>query len=294
MELSTSTNIIFERDNGFDTDIERTIRLCHAAGYRVLDFCFHDLTRFESPIFSENWEGYFQHLRSIADELGIQFKQGHAVVYDFCKIDNRHQYFQELMRKCVIGAEILGVEWLVVHPSTDFSVANWREVSKEKNIRYFTELVAFAREHHVKIAVENMWDLHIAPKRLYCTAIEELIELVDAVDGLGICYDVEHGAIMQLDQQKTLQLIGHRLKVLHVSDYTNATDIHLLPYMGKIDWQEVLVALKSIQFDGLFNFEIHRFLVHMPKALYLSSLRLSVEIGQQLVQIYEELTVCND
>lgn len=289
MELSTSTNIIFERENGYDTNIKRTIQLCAQAGYHVFDFCFHDLTRFDSPIFSSDWREYFESIRKLGDSLGVKFRQGHAVVYDFCNPNVDHAYFSILMEKCIIGAEILGVEWLVVHPSTDFSVANVAEVSKQKNVAYFTKLVAFANQHHVQIAVENMWDLHIAPKKLYCTSIEELIDLVDSVEGLGICYDVEHAAIMQFPQQKMLELIGPRLKVLHVSDFTSVIDIHLLPYMGHIDWMEVLQALHAIHFNGLFNFEIHRYLVHVPEKLYLPALQFSLTVGQQLVDRYAEL-----
>ncbi|UEA31012.1 hypothetical protein [Granulicatella elegans] len=73
MELSISTNVIFERENGYDTDIERTIKLCSKAGYKILDFCFHDLTRFDSPIFTENWKNYFISLKELADELDIKF-----------------------------------------------------------------------------------------------------------------------------------------------------------------------------------------------------------------------------
>ena len=112
MELSISTNVIFERKNGYDTDIERTIKLCSKAGYKILDFCFHDLTRFDSPIFTENWKNYFKSLRKLADELDIKFKQGHSVVYDFCNPNIDHKLYKDLTEKCIIGAEILGVEWL--------------------------------------------------------------------------------------------------------------------------------------------------------------------------------------
>ena len=71
MELSISTNVIFERENGYDTDIERTIKLCSKAGYKILDFCFHDLTRFDSPIFTENWKNYFISLRELADDIQL-------------------------------------------------------------------------------------------------------------------------------------------------------------------------------------------------------------------------------
>lgn len=291
MELSISTNVIFEREKGIDTNLNRTIRLCSAAGYQVLDFCFHDLTRYDSFIFSDDWMQSFQQLRTLADNLSIKFKLGHAVVYDFCNAKINHSYYNDLMKKCIIGSEILGIEWLVVHPSTDFENINKVRVSKQKNINYFSNLVKFASQHNVKIAVENMWDLHIAPKKLYCTSIEELIDLVDSVEGLGICLDVEHASIMNIDLKLCMEAIGNRLKVLHISDYLNKEDIHLLPYMGKCDWDTVLEALKKNQFNGLFNLEIHRYLVHIPEELFLPALQFSVQVGTKMIKDFQRIKI---
>ena len=51
MKLSTSTNMVFERINMEPISQERGILLCVQAGYRVFDFCFHDLITFKSPFF---------------------------------------------------------------------------------------------------------------------------------------------------------------------------------------------------------------------------------------------------
>ena len=58
MKLSTSTNMVFERINMEPISQERGILLCVQAGYRVFDFCFHDLITFKSPFLDERWEAY--------------------------------------------------------------------------------------------------------------------------------------------------------------------------------------------------------------------------------------------
>ena len=100
---------------------------------------------------------------------------------------------------------------------------------------------------------------------------------------------MEHAAIMEMNQIECMKLIGNRLKVLHVSDYLNVKDIHLLPYMGKSNWKEIMEGLRNVNYDGLFNFEIHRFLVNIPEDLYLLSLKYSFEIGKKLLHINEEM-----
>ncbi|MER0122481.1 sugar phosphate isomerase/epimerase [Streptococcus sp. ZJ93] len=284
MELSTSTNILFERRDGELIPQEKVIRLCAEAGYTILDFCFHDLITYESPLKTDSWEDYFHFIKKVAADCNIRFQQGHAIVYDFCRTDIDHQLYDELFRRCIVGANILGIKWLVVHPSTVRDEVLFKAKSKRKNIEFFQKWVTVAKDYQVSFAVENMWDLHIQPIRQYCVEVEELIELVDAVPGLGACWDCEHAEIMQIDQGQALEALGHRLKALHISDYTNEKDIHLLPYLGNSNWDAIFTALRNIQYDGVFNFEIHKYLVNMPHELIPEAMKFSVSIGQYMIE----------
>ena len=46
-----------------------------------------------------------------------------------------------------------------------------------------------------------------------------------------------------------------KIKVLHIHDNHGMNDEHLIPYMGVIDWKEFVLALKEIEFDGVFSME---------------------------------------
>ncbi|MGM0125575.1 hypothetical protein IGI37_002974 [Enterococcus sp. AZ194] len=285
MRLSTSTNILFERTYEAPVDPLQCMEICQRAGYTVLDFCFHDLTTYASDFMTDNWKAYMNRVKAKADELGIEFSQGHAVVYDFCRPEVDHQHFEEILKKCIEGAGILGIKWLVMHPSTVMDTAEPYKDSRKENIRFFTKWCEFAKQHQVGLAIENMWDCHISPIKLYCTTAEEMVDLIDAVPGLGACWDAEHGAIMQQNQAKALQLLGHRLKATHISDYTNVQDIHLLPYLGKTDWDEVMAAFASIDYEGDFDLEIHRYLTKMPMENVEQAIALSFQIGQSLLEL---------
>lgn len=288
MKLSTSTNILFERKNCSPIDPLESIALCAKAGFKKLDFCFHDLTTYQSQFLTDSWKEYMHNVRKLSNQLNIEFGQGHAVVYDFCAKDIDHGYHENILKRCIQGASILGIKWLVMHPSTMTETARPFADSKLRNVAFFTKWCKFAKQYNVGLAVENMWDCHVAPLKLYCTTAEELIDLVDSVPGLGICWDVEHGGIQKIDQKKSLQLIGNRLKATHISDYTNSQDIHLLPFLGRIDWNEVMESFSSIDYEGDFSLEIHRYLTTMPLKNTELAIKLSYEIGSTLIEMYEE------
>lgn len=294
MRLATSTSILFERAHGEPIEPSICLKICAEAGYRVMDFCFHDLTTFDSPFLGDDWQEYLSELRVLADSYQIEFSQGHAIVYDFCLENLDHAYYREMMKRCVIGSQLLGIPWLVVHPSTVRDTAWMVRDSKVANLVFFKELSELAKCYHVGIAIENMWDFHLNPLRSYCTSVEELIDLVDSLDSVGICWDAEHGAIMQQNQKKSLKAIGTRLKATHISDYTNGRDIHLLPFLGHVNWEEIMEAFSEIEYSGDFTLEIHRYLTKMPMDAVNQAIKLSYVVGQSLLKDYQELKMRNE
>lgn len=289
MELSTSTNILFERIGMEPVEQKTAIELCARAGYRVLDFCFHDLITYDSPFLGDEWERYTELMIQTAKDCGIVYGQAHANVYDFLNPKADHAFHQKMMERSILASERMGIPWLVIHPSTDFSAAAQFRDSRAGNIAYISRLAEFAGRHHVGIAVENMWDLHIAPRRYYADNAEELTDLVDAIDmdHVGICWDLEHASIMKQNQRTSMELMGKRLKVTHVSDQTGVTNIHVLPFQGVTDWREALEALADIGYEGNLNYEAQWFLNKVPMELALPSLIYSVEVGNYLIGLYE-------
>lgn len=290
MKLSTSTNMLFERIQMEPVEQKTAIELCAKAGYEVLDFCFHDLITYESPFVGDSWEAYTELMVETADRCRVSFGQAHANVYDFLNPKADHVFHRMVMERSVLASERMGIPWLVIHPSTDFSAPAMIRASRLGNIDYISRLAEYAGRHHVGIAVENMWDLHLAPRRYYADNAEELVELVDAIDmeHVGICWDLEHASIMKQDQKKAMELMGKRLKVTHVSDQTGVNNIHVMPFQGVTDWNEAMEALADIGYEGNLNFEAQWFLNKVPMGLVMPSLVYSVEVGNYLIGLYEK------
>ena len=51
-------------------------------------------------------------------------------------------------------------------------------------------------------------------------------------------------------------MLGNRVKTLHISDHDYLDEQHWLPGEGKINWKEVVSALKEIGYEGVFNYEV--------------------------------------
>lgn len=289
MRLATSTNMIFERPHGELYEIEKCIKLCSEAGYKVMDLSFHDLTTIKSPFIGADWESYLYKLKAFADSNDVEFSQGHATLYDFCNPNEDHQLKDEWMRKSIKGAGIMGIKWLVIHPSTCYTTATPVQTSKGKNVKQFREYAEYAAQFNVGLALENMWDLSLAPKRRYTSNSEELVDLVDSIDrnNVGICWDVQHASIQEENQGLAIRHIGNRLKATHISDQTGLDNIHILPYQGVTDWDDVLQAFADIDYQGDFSYEMQHYLKRAPEELFIPALTFSYEVGQYLLNKIE-------
>lgn len=290
MRLSTSTCIYFNRPDGSKASILDTIELCSQAGYRVMDMNFHDCSVFDTPFKKDGWKEWIYQIKEKAEQCNIEFSQAHSHFYNFCDSGTEgREALDEYIYRGVIGASILKIPWLVIHAATDFDSPTPVRSSKEKTMEYLKPRIALAAECGVGIAIENLWELNISPKRRYTSNAEEVVDLVDALsrefDNVGVCWDVEHSGIMRQNLRSQLQLVGKRLKATHISDYLDVREDHILPFQGKMDWREVMEAFESVDYQGDFTYEIHRYTMRMPRELVPSALKHSVAVGEYLLRL---------
>jgi sugar phosphate isomerase/epimerase len=287
MLLATSLNVFTE----VDVPIEEQLDRCAAAGFEAVDFNLIDyrpeqlgrMTQGQHP-----W-GYARSLRSHAERVGLRWVQAHAPGYGVPSAvdpDGRLAY----CRHCLEWAAALGVEWMVFHPLSHANGghdATHLEGQKRANMRLFEDLLETAAPLGVGIAIENMADVFASEngRRVYCATPAELIDLVDALDHplVGICWDVGHAHLQRLDQRQALRAVGPRLKATHIQDNDGASDQHLLPYRGGIDWPVVMAALREIGYAGAFCYEAHNAIRVLPDELRDGALRHAAELGRYLL-----------
>ena len=182
----------------------------------------------------------------------------------------------------------------------------------KKNIEFYKPLLEIAEEYHTGIVIENLFDTyhyplgvsgsseksdrrannHMIAQRRFGTNPEELLELVDELstdfNNVGICWDFGHANEAGLNQTECLQLLGKRIKALHVNDNFAVFDEHLTPFCGSIRWEEIMPQLRKIGYDGCFTYENMKFFSRLPEELVEAALSYSLKVAEYLVSLYEE------
>lgn len=129
-------------------------------------------------ILIDRWQSYMEEMKRTGEACGVEFALGHAVVYDFCSGTIDREYYDSLMERCILGAEILGIAWLVLHPSTMETERFLpdKPESKKANLAFFQKWGNFALDHGVGLAVEGMWDSTLDVEAKYAISVDELID----------------------------------------------------------------------------------------------------------------------
>ncbi|NLJ86531.1 MAG: sugar phosphate isomerase/epimerase [Firmicutes bacterium] len=289
MRLSTST-CIHERvcwgEEIFYT-CEESITACFKAGYRVLDMNYATYSRGTLPMTQPNWEDWVKKLRELADSYGIEFSQAHAHFYEWGGLSAEEETWnEELMRRSIIGAGLVGAKWLVIHPgSVHDDIWYSYKKSLEANVEAFKKYADLAAKHNVNIAIENM--IESRETRRYASSTEELLELLDVLDDpiFGICWDFGHAHLAKVDQCEALRTIGKNLKALHVADNRGEKDDHIAPYFGTIVWEPIMKTLKEIEYEGDFTYEIHNFTNGLPHGMHDQAIRFTYELGMFMLDL---------
>lgn len=291
MNIVTSTNILCERINSCYIPVEDSIGMCAKAGYRELDLCFVDLVNQNTDFLKDNWKEYVAGLGMLAQKLGISFVQAHAPIHDFCRNPEQGKWMEELVKRSIEGAGLLGIPWIVIHPSTGVEGRRISGDTHAKNVAYFSEMADYAAKFGVGIAIENMWGTTKEGIARYAIRAEELNNLIKEIGkkNVGACWDTEHCGIEGNSQTQSIRLLGKSIKATHISDQTAHNNIHILPYTGFTDWDEVLGAFGEIGYDGVFAFEIQHYLLAMPKELLPEAVIFSRRVGEEMIGKMERL-----
>ena len=163
----------------------------------------------------------------------------------------------EKMKRSIRAAALLGTKYWVVHPLMPYGTGDLVHGGVEDtwkiNVEFFSELGAFAKEQGVVICFENMPFLPFS-----ISVPEKIVELIKTLDceNIKMCLDTGHvGVFRALSVGDCIRKCGEHIKVLHIHDNLGDSDSHLFPTKGKIDWNDVSLALREINFDGVFSLE---------------------------------------
>lgn len=156
------------------------------------------------------------------------------------------EYYTELIKRGIS----IGIKTFVIHPCSVEPIEEdeRREIRMKYSKECLDTLAEIAHNYDAVIAVENL------PRSCLARNSKELLELLESNDKLRVCYDTNH--LLDQDSLEFINAVGDKIVTLHVSDYDFINERHWLPGEGKLDWQEILKALKDIGYDGPWMYEL--------------------------------------
>ncbi len=243
MRLSASTRLTDNLCRPFTDEI----KIMKSFGFEGLDFNLnHDL----SIMLGDNWRERVEKTAEKSYQYDLPVIQTH-LPYKYLRGAGPQAAEIRAVEEAIIATEIMGSPYAVFHAISPYDGA----LGASETYEFYMPVRDFAQRHNVKLLVEVMPD--------YCTyplTAEDLCYISDKME-IGVCWDTGHYNVNKAgrdaNQGDQLRTLGSRLKALHVNDNSGGrVDEHLAPYLGSIDWDDLVPVLKEIGYEGDFNFEV--------------------------------------
>ena len=97
-----------------------------------------------------------------------------------------------------------------------------------------------------------------------CSHHDDFVKHIDLVSSpyLAGCLDIGHAAMKGLNTsiKESILALSHRLQALHIHDNDKWHDSHQIPFSMDIDFEEMVSALKQINYKGYITLEADSYL----------------------------------
>jgi sugar phosphate isomerase/epimerase len=186
-----------------------------------------------------------------AQKAGITLWSGHIPfgrTWDISTADpQQRQQVLAKVREAMEVCAMLKLQKAVIHASAEPIKEQERAarlaVAKE-SLRQLTPQFA---QHRIQLALEDL------PRTCLGNASEEILWLIQGIDGLGVCFDTNH--LLKEKPEEFARKVGPHIVTLHVSDYDGVDERHWMAGDGIINWNAVTAALRQANYSGPFLFE---------------------------------------
>lgn len=95
----------------------------------------------------------------------------------------------------------------------------------------------------------------------------DLMQMIELVNHplFHAVWDVGHANMQEMPQDEELRLLGKHVRALHIHDNMSDMDDHLVPFLGNISMDAVMIGLSDIGYNGYFTFEVGNFFTPTDK-----------------------------
>lgn len=194
----------------------------------------------------------YDETKRLAEEYGITLWSFHLPFMPFDKIDisnpNLCDYTVEYFKTLIKKATDMGPKVIVIHPSGEPIEENDRKERLACAKESLRKLQDYANTLGATIAVEDL------PRTCLGRNSSDILDLISAHPDLRVCFDTNH--LLAEPITDFIKAVGNKIITTHVSDYDFINERHWIPGEGKIDWQELIGALKEVGYTGPWLYEM--------------------------------------
>lgn len=228
----------------FGVPAEEQMRLIKEAGFDGFFMCWNE-------------DGDVDKCAAKAKELGLIFQSIHAPWTKAADMwgddEEKGRIAIDELLACLNDCVKHDVPILVVHAFIGFE----DHTPTPAGLKRYGEVVKAAEKTNVKIAFEN------TEGEEYLAALMEEFKNSPSV---GFCWDTGHEMCYNWSKDM-LELYGDRLIATHLNDncgikdhdgkITWIDDLHLLPFDGIADWNNIVARLDRHNYQGILTFELN-------------------------------------
>jgi sugar phosphate isomerase/epimerase len=161
---------------------------------------------------------------------------------------------KETLRSLEVAAEFEPMK-ISVHPAMVSGLGHFvKETVVGYALEFLDRVVRRAGELGLVLCLENMF-----PRYGFMSEPEAFAEILKQHPDLFLLLDVGHARLGEKSSARILrfiELLGHRLGHLHLSDNKGERDDHLPLGSGTIDFKRIARALKTVGYDATATLEV--------------------------------------
>jgi sugar phosphate isomerase/epimerase len=217
-----------------NVDVIATIKSVKQAGFKNVFVQWYD----------EDWKISQEEQVKLCKEFGLNIifaHLGYQNINDIWGKEKKGDKLVDRYKEDIKNCSENNINLVIMHLTSKKQAPMYNEIGLNR----IRKIVEYAKEKNVKIAFEN-------------TKIKGYLEyVIENIkdENVGICYDSGH-CHCHFEDEFNYEFFKNRIFAVHLHDNDKTDDLHLVPFDGTINWDNVVEKLKDANYNGPITLEL--------------------------------------
>lgn len=233
-----------------EPNLQETFKFAKEAGIDYLEAGLPTLKKTDVAVIVKKISEY----KDFADQTNMKIWSVHIPFgwdYDISNPDpvKREQCRQYILFSLDLAKGLGEYKKAVLH--TSFEPID--SVKREMHIKALRETLKdlgplVEKQYGIRLAIEDL------PRTCLGNSSAEMLRIIEDIPSIDVCFDVNH--LLGEKSEHFGEILGNRIKTVHISDYDEINERHWLPGKGVINWNHIVDVLMNAKYEGPFMFEV--------------------------------------